>query len=190
MSSNKRFENHPQRDQLVQIEQGNALDLNKIPSGSMDRYIAGLCLQLVPCHRTMIHEARRVLKSGGLAGFTIWGRQENSGVFTLLKDTAIAMGEEGKVHPNFALGQNMVELMAEFRASGFSKIVYWPVWTLCEVWDAESYVDFIFSACTSFIKPGEDGIRQREILVKLATEWLESGKPIGLENYIILARAD
>ena len=44
---------------------------------SFDAYVANLSLMLVDNPVNQIKEARRVLKSGSKAAFTIWGRKEN-----------------------------------------------------------------------------------------------------------------
>jgi len=43
---------------------------------SFDCYIANLSLMLVDNPLNQLSEAKRVLKSGGRAAFTIWGRRE------------------------------------------------------------------------------------------------------------------
>ncbi|RLO10987.1 hypothetical protein DYB28_009611, partial [Aphanomyces astaci] len=46
----------------------------KLPDASVDRYISTLVLQLVPDPDAMLRESHRVLGSGGVAGFVIWGQ--------------------------------------------------------------------------------------------------------------------
>lgn len=52
------------------------------PDGWFTSYIANLVLQLIDDPRQMIREAYRVMKPGSVAAFTVWGRRENSLLFT------------------------------------------------------------------------------------------------------------
>ena len=45
-------------------------------------YVSNLVLQLIDDSHAMIREAYRVLKPGSIAAFTVWGRRENSLLFT------------------------------------------------------------------------------------------------------------
>ena len=49
---------------------------------SFDIVFSNLSLQLVENPEKMLNEAYRVLRKGGKAGFTVWGRKENSKFFT------------------------------------------------------------------------------------------------------------
>lgn len=44
-------------------------------SEQFDSYTANLSLMLVPNHMNQLKECHRVLKNGGMAGFTVWGRK-------------------------------------------------------------------------------------------------------------------
>mmetsp|Transcript_28091 Transcript_28091/g.24819 ORF Transcript_28091/g.24819 Transcript_28091/m.24819 type:complete len:264 (+) Transcript_28091:58-849(+) len=48
-------------------------------------YISNLSLQLVSNHKNQLLEAYRVLKKGGIAGFSVWGAPEKTRNFTFLK---------------------------------------------------------------------------------------------------------
>lgn len=59
-----------------------------------------------------MQEARRVLASGGIAGFSVWGKKELSPHFTVASDLAKEMGIDvtgGKppVRSNFHLGASL-----------------------------------------------------------------------------------
>ncbi|KAG3231962.1 hypothetical protein PI124_g22944, partial [Phytophthora idaei] len=66
------------RGVCIKFKEANGHDLAEIATGSMDRYVASLCLQLAPDPDAMLREAKRVLTSDGIAGFTIWGSPERS----------------------------------------------------------------------------------------------------------------
>mmetsp|Transcript_22 Transcript_22/g.26 ORF Transcript_22/g.26 Transcript_22/m.26 type:complete len:91 (-) Transcript_22:381-653(-) len=52
------------------------------PDGWFTCYVSNLVLQLIDSSTNMIREAYRVLKPGSVAAFTVWGRRENSLIFT------------------------------------------------------------------------------------------------------------
>ena len=51
----------------------------KLPFASEEfsSYTANLSLMLVDNHMNQLREAYRVLRKGGVAGFTVWGRREH-----------------------------------------------------------------------------------------------------------------
>jgi ubiquinone/menaquinone biosynthesis C-methylase UbiE len=73
-------------------------DAMELPFGDQefDRYYSNLTLQLVPDHHKMLREARRVLRPGGIAAFTVWGRTENSPLFTLISQGEKKIGAPKK----------------------------------------------------------------------------------------------
>lgn len=165
-------------------------NLSTVETGSVDRFVSNLCLQLTPDPDALLREARRVLTTdgGGVAGFTIWGRPEFSGVFTI--DTAaskeLGIGD-GAEHSNFALGSDLGALRARFAAAGFSQVRVWPYQCVLELWSGEEYAKFL----DAMGPPCDVTLRARrfEVLKRMGDEWLASkGFPIGLEVYIITAK--
>lgn len=173
------------------IEEANALDLKQIESSSKDRYISNLCLPLVPEPDTMFKEARRVLKSGGIAGFTIWGQEENSGQFTIFQRATeeVRMAQGMAPHSNVPLQSNLAKLRERIENAGFDQVVIWPYWAITELWDSDSYVEFFLSTNKKYQQASvEDQQRLHSTMRRIAREWIANGKPIALETYIILAR--
>uniref|UniRef100_K3WC83 Methyltransferase domain-containing protein n=2 Tax=Globisporangium ultimum (strain ATCC 200006 / CBS 805.95 / DAOM BR144) TaxID=431595 RepID=K3WC83_GLOUD len=106
----------------VKVMEANGQDLEEISTASMDRFVSSLCLQLTPDADAMLREAKRVLKPNGLAGFTIWGRPECSGLFIIDSAFNKEIGmSDGAPHPNFELGRDLVALRKRFAAAGFSE---------------------------------------------------------------------
>lgn len=165
-----------------------ALDLKETATASVDRYVACLSLQLVPDADAMLNEARRVLTPDGLAGFVIWGRPENSGLFTIFAMAHAELGLQGGAeHPNFSIGKDLDALCARFSRAGFSKFRLWPYLSAAESWSGSAFAEFLDQS-----HPVSDESvqgKRNEVVTRLADEWLEAkGIPIGLEMYIILAR--
>lgn len=53
-------------------------------SGVADRYVANMSLHLVEFPERMAAEAFRLLKSGGIAAFTVWGDRDKASMFDLM----------------------------------------------------------------------------------------------------------
>lgn len=64
----------------------NSEELVEFEDASFDVYSASLVLHLTLDHQKMLKEAHRVLKVGGRVGCSVWGRQENTSVFTILNE--------------------------------------------------------------------------------------------------------
>eukprot|EP00026_Physarum_polycephalum_P022444 Phypoly_transcript_26524.p1 GENE.Phypoly_transcript_26524~~Phypoly_transcript_26524.p1 ORF type:complete len:162 (+),score=33.00 Phypoly_transcript_26524:66-488(+) len=73
----------------VKVEVGNAEQLT-FADESFDRYYASLGLHLVNDASQMLREACRVLKPGGIAAFSVWGRRGNSPQITILPEQQLS----------------------------------------------------------------------------------------------------
>ncbi|KAF1335781.1 Alanine--trna ligase, partial [Globisporangium splendens] len=163
-------------------------DLNTIASGSTDRLIANMCLQLTPDADAMLRETKRVLKAGGLAGFTIWGRPEFSGLFTMAAAVSKELGiDDGAENPNFALGKDLDTLRQRFALAGFSQARIWPFMNILELWSGEEYAQF--QEDINSIEDEELRKKYFDTAKRMGDEWLAKGFPIGQEAYIIIAKA-
>ena len=60
-------------------------ELLPFSDGVFDIYIANLSLMLVNNHLNQIQEAYRVLKKGGMAAFTIWGKHDECIQYTIVE---------------------------------------------------------------------------------------------------------
>ena len=118
---------------------------------------------------TLCSESRRVLKKGGLAGFTIWGRRENALMFP-------------PTHKSFEFGQDLDIVRQRFTTAGFDKIMIWPFMTISELWDPKSLLDMVDP-----INGEEEQTEERQLRLATMQKQLDDGKPLGLETYIIIA---
>ncbi|ETO59501.1 hypothetical protein F444_22174 [Phytophthora nicotianae P1976] len=172
----------------IKCKEANGQDLTEVVTGSVDRYIAGLCLQLTPDKDAMLRETSRVLTADGIAGFTIWGSPDRSGMFTIIPTVNKELGFEDNAgeHSYFALGKDLPALRKRFAAAGFKDVRIWPYQCVVELWSADDFAKY-----EQKVYPIEDEelkARRFAIVKRLADEWLGMGTPIGLETYIILAR--
>lgn len=182
----------------VDVREVNAMDLSDFPSGQFDRYLSNLCLHLVPDADVMLREARRVLSPGGLAGFTIFGREAHNVVFTE-QDMAMV---ESKLAPGppdrssaFLIGKDWPTLHTRLQAAGFTSCRYWPVQCQMEVWSADTIVQTILATnpnIKTLVEGASSELRQAFVsnLTQRYAAILDTGRPIGLECYVIVAKAE
>ena len=86
-----------------------------------DRYIANLSLNLVENPVNMLKEAYRLLKPGGIAAFSVWGKSEDSNMFVVLTKAFNNLEIFAKGRSAFHLN-NQVELNNMIREAGFSNV--------------------------------------------------------------------
>lgn len=88
-----------------------------------DTYISTLSLMIVPNHHNQLAEAYRVLNDGGIAGFSVWGREKNSSLFTFLPEILAEVGIPipPPARTNFHLGVDKEALIDDVKAAGFSE---------------------------------------------------------------------
>ena len=87
-----------------------------------DRYIANLSLHIVPDADKMLAEAFRVLKSGGLAGFTVWGKRSETNLFEIMNNSVERAGYHDEDRSHFYLNDE-VDLRNRIKAAGFSSVL-------------------------------------------------------------------
>ncbi|POM73763.1 Hypothetical protein PHPALM_9357 [Phytophthora palmivora] len=175
----------------IQFKEANGQDLDAVVTGSMDRYIASLCLQLAPDPDAMLREAKRVLTPSGIAGFTIWGSPDQSGTFEINAAVNKELGLENTTeHSNFIMGRDLPALRKRFTQAGFKHIQIWSFQCVVELWSGEEFAKLHHEMFP--LERGQEMLKhERFALVKhKADKWLAKGTPIGLETYIIVARAN
>jgi len=93
---------------------------------------------LIDSAENQIREAFRVLKPGSAACFTVWGRRENSLMFTTTDEAKKRMAAGGQAaqdnaaaggsseHSNFDVGRDMdSHYLQVFRDAGFAQVKRW-----------------------------------------------------------------
>eukprot|EP01130_Rhizamoeba_saxonica_P003592 TRINITY_DN14_c0_g1_i3.p1 TRINITY_DN14_c0_g1~~TRINITY_DN14_c0_g1_i3.p1 ORF type:complete len:272 (-),score=56.96 TRINITY_DN14_c0_g1_i3:21-836(-) len=104
------------------------------------RYISNMVLHLTPDPLKMVSEAFRVLKTGGIAAFSVWGRMENSPQF-VLSGQVNARLEENESNQNYRSPFHLCnkETTRELLLSvGFTKVFAWYMKTTTEL-DLETF---------------------------------------------------
>ncbi|KAK1932334.1 5-hydroxyisourate hydrolase [Phytophthora citrophthora] len=175
----------------IQFTEANGQDMAQIASASVDRYVASLCLQLAPDPDAMLNEAMRVLTTNGIAGFTIWGSPDRSGTFAInaAANKELGLEENTTEHSNFIMGRNLPALRRKFAQAGFNHVQIWPFQCIVELWSGEEFAKLHRDMFP--LERGQENLQERrfDIVKRMADEYLAEGTPIGLETYIIVARA-
>lgn len=113
----------------VEVVQMDAQTLPDEYIGAFDRYMANLCLMIVPDAQAQLKSCYSALKPGGIAAFSIWGEKIKSKQFTLMAEVMKAEGIKSPSKPpprsTFHLGQDDARLKAMFREAGFERLLLW-----------------------------------------------------------------
>mmetsp|Transcript_17058 Transcript_17058/g.28484 ORF Transcript_17058/g.28484 Transcript_17058/m.28484 type:complete len:289 (+) Transcript_17058:29-895(+) len=163
------------------------------PDASFDRYICNMTVHYAPNADAFLQEASRVLAPGGLAGFTVWGREEFSPAFTTLPSVKKKLGLVKEPAPdaapsrsNFHMGEDDDALRQRVLAAGFSSCVIWHSPSVLEATSAEGYADTMIEGANSTKQEvlgwSEDmQATFRAEVVDAAAARLERGEPMALD---------
>mmetsp|Transcript_9600 Transcript_9600/g.8452 ORF Transcript_9600/g.8452 Transcript_9600/m.8452 type:complete len:153 (+) Transcript_9600:485-943(+) len=78
---------------------------------------------IVANHHNQLSEAYRVLEDGGVAGFTVWGREENSSWFSFVPEVFNALGFKYIIPPRSSFHLSNKNLLVEdTKATGFKEV--------------------------------------------------------------------
>jgi SAM-dependent methyltransferase len=198
-------QNHSQQGIEYSVANASALPFEK---DSFDRYFSSLTLQIVKTPKKMVSEARRVLRPGGIAAFTIWGTAEKSHMYSLESQVMEDLGvEDDEEHPDsgkFDLGDaskggGIPKLRAMFQAAGFKTVVAWHQMLALDVFDGQSFVHHrLDQGCNA--QDNQDALEMlldiynleidefRQALADAADKVIERGEPLGLDAIIVIAK--
>jgi len=177
----------------LQVKQADAESL-PFADASFDRVFANMCIMLVPDAKKALLEARRVLKPGGFAAFTVWGRPENSSFMTIIPGVLTEMNlmPPSSERSNFHLG-DLPLLRSLAVQCGFSSPLAWFMPVSFDIRTADEYVEKMSKNLTT-----------QQLMSKVAAEmhptvWLnvklkvqsllESSTPILFEIVVLVVSA-
>lgn len=175
----------------VEVQAADACQL-PFADESFDRVMANLNLMLVPAPEAALAEAARVLRPGGRAAWSVWGRREQSPMFTLAPRVAQEVGIELPEAPrsNFDLGERDA-LREQVRAAGFREVLAWYQPMVRDVGSGSAYVETLAQTPRWQAILGEvsDELEQafRETLAARVDERLAEGRPIQLDALLVVA---
>eukprot|EP00475_Leptophrys_vorax_P045839 TRINITY_DN9666_c0_g1_i1.p2 TRINITY_DN9666_c0_g1~~TRINITY_DN9666_c0_g1_i1.p2 ORF type:complete len:289 (+),score=85.97 TRINITY_DN9666_c0_g1_i1:70-936(+) len=182
--------------ELLEIKQVDAQNL-PFREASIDRILANLSLHIVPDPDKMLSEAFRALIPGGYAAFSVWGRKENSFMFTLIPIACKNLGlsfPASNVRSQFHMGGSLGELRQQVLKAGFSRVICWHQQLLFESFDSEFIVEFLTGKHMSNKKVLEENFspEQQQAIIAEALRIVESrceqGHPFGFEAAMVLAK--
>jgi ubiquinone/menaquinone biosynthesis C-methylase UbiE len=100
-------------------------DLKSLKSGSFDAYVSTFTLHIPGDQSKILSEAFRVLAPGGKMCFSVWGKKEDSHLFTLTPTILKEFGiENTKKRSSFHMG-NREDTIAMMQAAGFVNVLAW-----------------------------------------------------------------
>lgn len=178
----------------VEVQVANAESL-PFDDGAFDRLLANLNLMLVLDPDRALAEARRVLRPGGLAAWSVWGRPGPSSLFTLPAQAAERAGIElpPASRSNFHLGDRDT-LRARIRDHGFARALAWYQTMTMPVRDGDSYADLTIRTprwqqnLAHLPEAAMDAFRRT--LADMADDHLAAGEPIALDALLIVAQRE
>ena len=189
----------------VRVVKDDFTNFQSMPTmdGYFDRYYANMCLCYANDPDAVLKETCRVLKPNGLAGFTAWGRSDDSPLMTIvptvLKDLKLVSEDDDKTNSGkkkrstFHLGEDDAALRERFFNAGFSKctVIHFPA--AMECFDPDSYVELIIDGAPStkaqvesFSKDDQEIVR-KEVHDRAAVI-LNQGLPMSLDIVIAVAQ--
>ena len=176
------------------------------PDASFDRYISNMTVHYAPDADAFLREAARILASGGLAGFSVWGQEHLSSAFTLLPRIKISLGltpsststststsTPPPPRSSYHMGEDDEALRQQVLLAGFSSCVIWHAVSVVEATTAEQFADTMIEGSNSTKQeylgwPEETQQRFREEVLRCATDILDRGEPLCLDVCYCIAR--
>jgi len=180
---------------MVTVEKADFTDL-PYENDAFDRYYANMCLHYADDPDVVLRECSRVLKRGGIAGFSVWGRSKDSPLFTIVPDVLDDFGlvkKDPSKRSSFHLGEDDNGLRQRFFEHRFSQVAVIHFPTALECFDPESYVELIIDGSASTKQQvesfsEEDQKRVREEVAKRSKTFLDRGVPMALDTVVVVAR--
>jgi len=116
------------KDKLNNVEhsfvRGDAENLEFLPDESADVFIGSLILHLTANPHKLIQEAKRVLKKGCCAGFTVLGKLENNSIFKIVHDAFDKNGIDLPHKSSGGLPMNDRESLIQIAQENGLEVVY------------------------------------------------------------------
>jgi len=176
-------------DPRVTFAEGNAEKLHKFENNTQDRYFSNFVLHLTPHGEVMLSEAYRVLKPGGIAGFTVWGKTEISSMPKIIPNVLSEFGIIVKPTTGFLWG-NAEETKKKVANAGFSRVYTWYQFCPFSL-NATEFVNTFLNAPSildAIVQVDEAKLEQiRKRAIEYTQSILDNNELIGLDTLFIIA---
>ena len=166
------------------------------PDASFNRYVSNMTVHYAPDADAFLLEAARVLSPGGIAGFTVWGREELSSAMTLLPSIKRKLGlvkDSAPSRSSFHMGEDDAALKQRVLAAGFTHCVVWHAQTVVEATSAEKFAETMMDGSNSTKQEvlgwtEEVQTQFRSEVLNTANAMLERGEPLALDVCYCIAQ--
>jgi len=186
----------------VNVEVGNAEQL-PFEEASFDRYFASLGLHLVNDASQMLREACRVLKPGGIAAFSVWGRRGNSPQITIVPETAAKFSVEFPQGPPqispFHLSADPEAFKLRVKNAGFTSCTTFYQNHPCQVFSGTEFANIVTNqppirtTLDTILATSDEEVGREKVenFIRTIAEWadtkIQAGNTIDLEIMIAIA---
>ena len=167
----------------------NNENLIGLENNNFDIVFSNLSLQLVENPENMLKEAFRVLRNGGKAGFTVWGRKENSKFFTPIPTVLRRNGIElPKERSNFHLGdrEGLIKMVKE---AGFKNILCWYQFFSFNFYKEEEFEEILNTRGNKLMLENIPEEKRNQIKKEIMEEFMKNIRnhdPVGLEALFVI----
>eukprot|EP01017_Pseudomicrothorax_dubius_P025374 TRINITY_DN2739_c0_g1_i1.p1 TRINITY_DN2739_c0_g1~~TRINITY_DN2739_c0_g1_i1.p1 ORF type:complete len:282 (+),score=40.31 TRINITY_DN2739_c0_g1_i1:744-1589(+) len=170
----------------LEIREEDNEALVSISDNTTDAYIAALSLHIVSDPEKMLSEAFRILRPGGRAIFSIWGRPENSPIFNIPRQVLAELGIPQKRRDNFHLGSDLEGLRKLLEKQGFTNVIAWYQFAPFREGSPEEFSEFYLQRLLKNFSGEQAAQIEQKSLDKVRQLFSEKHEPLGLECLIVM----
>ncbi len=156
-------------------------------------YIAPASVYLVTDAMKMIHESYRVLKKGGMAGFSVFGKMKDSTSFNVMSNIMGKYYKKYGVDPPkkrspFYLGEDESALAKMFTDAGYSKVKMWHEHTVYPVTAQDYLTEKTFTVKETMAKFSSEVRKaiEDEIVAEVQKRFVDGGEIMAIDFVMVI----
>jgi len=131
-----------------------------IANEQFELYLCNMCVMLTNNPQDFFNEASRILKPGGQAVFSIWGRKEDYVLFNAFRDVIANVSGVASKLPNFDLHDNIPNLKSMLEKAGFKG--FRKEYTNCPL-DIYNHKDYMDKLTFPFVDKLMSGLTKEQV---------------------------